>query len=109
MKNATGAELFARLADRWLLEPGVTKSTMMGFSCLRLGGMFFASVDREGKHLIVKLPEGRVASAVAAGEGSVFAPNGRVFREWLAVPLARADRWEGYVGAAHAFARGDAS
>jgi hypothetical protein len=109
MKKAAGAELFARLADRWLTEPAVTKSTMMGFPCLRAGGKFFASVDREGAHLVVKLPAARVTAAALAGEGSVFAPNGRVFREWLAVPLARADRWEAYVREAHAFARGDVS
>jgi hypothetical protein len=107
MKSTTGAELFARLADRWGLEPAVTRSTMMGFPCLRAGGKFFASVDRDGSHLLVKLPAARVAAAVAAGEGTAFAPNGRVFREWLAVPLARADRWEEYVRSAHAFIRGD--
>jgi hypothetical protein len=103
MKQPTGAELFERLADRWALESAVTKSTMMGFPCLRSGGKFFASVDRAAGNLVVKLPAGRVAEAIAAGEGAAFAPNGRVFREWLAVPASRADRWEAYVRAAYAF------
>jgi hypothetical protein len=105
MKQPTGVELFERLADRWALEPAVTKSTMMGFPCLRAGGKFFASVDRAGGNLVVKLSAGRVAAAIAAGEGAAFAPNGRVFREWLAVPASRADRWDAYVRAAHAFVR----
>ncbi|WP_437967796.1 hypothetical protein WMF04_00210 [Sorangium sp. So ce260] len=102
-----GAELFSRLSERWALEPSVARSTMMGFPCLRVGGRFFASIDRDGRHLVVKLPAARVAAAISAGEGSVFAPNGRVFREWLAVPLEHAGRWESYLQASYAFARGD--
>ncbi|WP_437756062.1 hypothetical protein [Sorangium sp. So ce1389] len=107
MATTGGAELFSRLAERWAGEPGVARSTMMGFPCLRVKGRFFASIDRDGRHLVVKLPAARVAAAIAAGEGSVFAPNGRVFREWLAVPVELARRWESYLQASYAFARGD--
>ncbi|AUX19590.1 uncharacterized protein SOCEGT47_000420 [Sorangium cellulosum] len=107
MTTTDGAELFSRLTERWALEPGVARSTMMGFPCLRAKGRFFASIDRDGRHLVIKLPAARVAAAIAAGEGSVFAPNGRVFREWLAVPLEHAGRWESYLQASYAFVQGD--
>ena len=45
-------------------------------------------------------------SAVDAGEGLPFAPNGRVFREWLAVPVEQHDRWAMQVQAAYDFVAG---
>lgn len=98
-----GIELFSRLSRRLCRKPDVAVGTMMGFPCLRADGKFFASLNREASELIVKLPEGRVKQAVKTREGLAFAPNGRVFREWLAIPVERAEDWSRYLREAHAF------
>ena len=89
----------AHLLDREGIEPG----TMMGYPCLRNEGRFFASLNKGASALIVKLPASRVEAAVASGEGEPFAPNGRVFREWLAVPTSRRDSWSAMLDEALAF------
>jgi hypothetical protein len=66
---------------------------MMGFPCLRLGGDFFASCDRRTSHLVVKLVKAQVDDLLERGRGEPFAPNGRRFREWVAIPYARRRSW----------------
>ena len=97
-----------KLSRPWLMRPGVDRSTMMGLPCLRVKGAFFACVHHEGMMLLVKLPAERVKQAVAAGEALPFAPAGRVFREWVEVPLERAASWKGLLAEAHAFVSGGA-
>ena len=87
-------ERFWKLACPLLAQAGVTRSTMMGFPCLRLDGDFFASCDRRTGNLVVKLDEPRVAELLAAGDAEPFAPNGRRFREWATIPLRRQRSWE---------------
>jgi hypothetical protein len=86
-------EPFWSLAGPLLARPGVTRSTMMGFPCLRLDGDFFASCERTTGELVVKLDEARAGELVDAGRAQPFAPNGRVFREWVLVPRARRRSW----------------
>ena len=86
-------DLFWDLAQELYGDPAVTRSTMMGYPCLRANGVFFASLERGAGHLILKLSRDRVQALIADGEGLPFAPNGRVFREWVAVPHADEDRW----------------
>jgi hypothetical protein len=81
---------------------------MMGFPCLRLNGVFFASSDRETGDLIVKLPEARVNAVLAGGEAVAFAPNGRRFREWARVPRRDPARWRELIDEALGFARSTA-
>lgn len=100
--------LFWQLAERLLVEGRAERGTMMGFPCLRAGGAFFASLERGTGDLVVKLPAGRVAELVAAGEGIPFAPAGRVFREWVASPLADAQAWAALLEEAHRFVDVDA-
>ena len=38
--------LLWELAGQLLAEPGVTRSTMMGYPCLRANGAFFACIDQ---------------------------------------------------------------
>ena len=64
----------------------VTRSTMMGFPCLRVDGKFFACIERATGNLILKLSAERVNDLVRTGSGRPFAPNGRVFKEWVACP-----------------------
>jgi hypothetical protein len=86
--DATEREaLFGELADSLSHDDHrVTRSTMMGFPSLRIDGKFFACVERATGNLVVKLPAERVNDLVRTGSGRPFAPNGRVFKEWVACP-----------------------
>jgi hypothetical protein len=88
-----GEHRFWSLAEPLLERQGITRCTMMGLPCLRIRGAFFASCDRRTGDLLVKLPEARVDELVGADRAHAFAPAGRRFREWAAVPLARSRSW----------------
>ena len=96
--------LFWELAQPLLAEPAVTRSTMMGYPCLRSGGTFFACVERATGNLIVKLPAHRVSELTAAGQALPFAPNGRTFREWAAFPHPDPAEWRALLAEARNFA-----
>jgi hypothetical protein len=87
-------ERFWTLARPLLQRAGVTRSTMMGFPCLRLDGDFFASCDHRSGELVVKLNEQRARALVDTGKAEPFAPNGRRFREWVTVPHQRHRNWQ---------------
>ena len=107
MSSADAREaLFWDLAQQLLAEPGVTRSTMMGYPCLRANGAFFACVERATGNLIVKLPAHRVSELAATGQALPFAPNGRTFREWAAFPVADPAEWRALITEARAFASG---
>jgi hypothetical protein len=89
-----GEARFWDLAAPLLAQPGVTRSTLMGLPCLRWNGAFFASCDRRTGDLLVKLAETRVDELVAAGRANSFAPAGRRFRQWAAVPESRSRSWK---------------
>ena len=94
MTELTTEELrFWELAEPLLIQPGVSRSTMMGLPCLRVNGQFFASSDRRTGDLLVKLPEARVEALVSNGTAHAFAPAGRRFREWAAVPFSASRSW----------------
>ena len=88
-----GEERFWALAEPLLERAGVTRSTMMGFPCLRLNGDFFASCDHRTGDLVVKLDEQQVSGLIDAGKADVFAPSGRPFREWASIPYQRQRIW----------------
>lgn len=92
-ERTRGEERFWSLAEPLLQQAGVTRSTMMGFPCLRLDGEFFASSDRRTGHLVIKLNEQRVSALIDADKGEPFAPNGRRFREWISIPLTQRRSW----------------
>lgn len=106
----TGEKLFWDLAEPLYHDPAVTRSTMMGLPCLRYDGRFFASLDRT-QVLLVKLPQPRVRQLIEQGHGESFAPAGRVFREWVAVPRPDRRRWRALLEEArtHAAEAGSAS
>src|SRR5438105_4548086 len=91
--SSSGEERFWKLANPLLTQAGVTRSTMMGFPCLRLAGDFFASCDRGTGHLVIKLNEARATALIEAGRAEPFAPNGRPFREWVSIPERFARSW----------------
>lgn len=89
-----GEARFWDLAEPLLTRPGIERSTMMGLPCLRVHGAFFASCDRHTGDLLVKLAEGRVDQLVGSGRAHAFAPAGRRFREWAAVPAELSRSWK---------------
>jgi hypothetical protein len=100
-----GEQLFWSLAEVLYADPAVTRSTMMGYPCLRANGTFFACVERGTGNLIVKLRAERVNEIVAAGTGLPFAPNGKVFREWVAFPTPDEEAWSALLDEARGFAQ----
>jgi hypothetical protein len=103
-----GEEMFWDLVEPMYADPAVRRSTMMGLPCVRFDGRFFASLDRRTGALLVKLPAERVAALVAAGKGEPFAPAGRVFREWVAVPRPDRRGWAALLAEARDHAAGAA-
>jgi hypothetical protein len=95
--------LFWQLAEDLLALPEVTRSTMMGYPCLRNKGAFFACVQRGAGHLICKLPAGRVTELISTGNALPFAPSGRTFREWVAFPVADSEKWIALLDEARSF------
>jgi hypothetical protein len=88
-----GRETFDRLAEPLLDQTGITGSTMMGLPCLRVNGAFFASYDVRTGNLLLKLPATTVQRLIDSDEARPFAPAGRTFREWAAIPPARLTTW----------------
>ena len=78
---------------------------MMGYPCVRLAGRFLASYDDKTACLVVKLPRERVTELVEAGDGDSFAPAGKVFREWIAIPTLDRHLWQTLLSEAVDFAR----
>lgn len=90
-------ERFWELAEPLMGGP-VAEGTMMGSSCLRVDGDFAAMIHSKTGQLIVKLPAERVLGEIADGTGSSFAPNGKVFKEWLAVDAVDDAAWSRLIG-----------
>ena len=91
--STSAADEFWEAAAPLLQRPGVTRSTMMGYPCLRLHGDFFASWDTHQHALVVKLDRQTVTALIAEGLGDPFAPSGRPFREWLSIPPSARESW----------------
>ena len=91
-------DFFWQQAEPLLAAADVTRGTMMGFPCLRVGKDFFASAEHRTGDLIVKLPRERVdeliGSPVEADYSSVSleTPEDELLREdpeELAAEIAR--------------------
>jgi hypothetical protein len=98
-------DLYDELTDDLLYDPAIGRSTMMGYPCVRLAGRFLASFDGKSGHLVVKLPSERVDELVGNGTGDEFAPAGKVFREWVAIPTPDRHLWQALLTEAVTFAR----
>lgn len=79
---------------------------MMGLPFLRTDGAFFASYDTRTGRLLVKLPASKVQELFADGTAEPFAPAGRTFREWAAVPAGMLDDWTSLLAEAFDFVSG---
>lgn len=102
---ADARELYDELTDDLLYDPAIGRATMMGYPCVRLAGKFLASYDDRAECLVVKLPRERVADLVESGRGESFAPAGKVFREWVAIPEPDRGLWTTLLEEAVGFAR----
>lgn len=98
-------DLYEELTDDLLYDPAIGRATMMGYPCIRLAGRFLASYDEKDSRLVVKLPRERVLEVIKAGHGDPFAPAGKVFREWVAIPSPDRDLWSTLLAEAVDFAR----
>src|SRR3954452_19795871 len=98
-------DLYDELTDDLLYDPAVGRATMMGYPCVRLAGKFLASYDEKARCLVVKLPRERVTELIESGRGDPFAPAGRVFREWAAIPSVDRALWQQVLAEAVEFAR----
>lgn len=108
-EEAATERLFWELGSELMAEdPAVVEGTIMNGSCLRVGQDFLALVDYKGSGLVVKLTAQRVAELIAAGVGQPFAPAGRVFKEWVAIPEADRRRWASLLRGGVALAKGPA-
>lgn len=104
MSDAEHEATFWDLAGELRAEdPAVAEGTIMGSRCLRVGGEFFAAVFSNDQALVVKLPAERVDELVGGGQGREFAPAGKVFREWVAVPGLDEERWRALMAEARDF------
>jgi hypothetical protein len=97
--------LYDELTDDLLYDPAIGRATMMGYPCVRLAGRFLASYDDKAGSLVVKLPRERVTELVDDGRGDLFAPAGKVFREWVSIPTADPELWRILLTEAVDFAR----
>lgn len=103
----TDGSVFWDLIDELSAEdPRVEAGTIMGGRCARVAGEFLALVDYQGSGLVVKLPRERVAKLIDSGQGQPFAPAGRVFREWVSVPVRDRRRWRALLREGIAFVGG---
>jgi len=96
---------FWDIAESYLKQKDIEKSTMMGFPCLRVNGDFFASCDKNNGDLVIKLPKERVQELISSGIGKDFAPNGRKFKEWLAVESREEKLWNELIDEALEFVK----
>ncbi|HEY2406152.1 MAG TPA: hypothetical protein VGI10_09125 [Polyangiaceae bacterium] len=104
----TAEELFWQLAAEFQSDDSrVVEGRIMSGRCLRVGKEFLALVDYKGSGLVVKLPEERVNELIRAGDGRPFAPAGKVFKEWVAVPKPDRRRWRALLQEGIAFVSGD--
>lgn len=99
---------FDRCVATYGALPDVTRASMMGHPCLKVDGQIFASSDRDGEILTVKLPADRVAALIAEGVGTPFAPGGRAFGKWVTLTAPGTDRGIALVDEAYETARASA-
>ena len=103
MPDQTPDQLFWEIAEEMYSDSKVSEGTMMGFKCLRVEDDFFATIDHKKHALIIKLPKDRVKTLVDSEVGRPFAPNGRVFKEWVSIPKPDAKRWRKFLNEAKEF------
>lgn len=100
---ATPEQKWQAIAKSELAHARVTAGTGFGGSAgLRVSGKIFAMLVKG--ELVVKLPKNRVEELTVSRVGHHFDPGqGRLMKEWVAVPLEASRPWRALVKEAHAF------
>ncbi|MEM1246197.1 MAG: hypothetical protein AAGK22_07480 [Acidobacteriota bacterium] len=98
--------LFWKIADEMIASGKAEEGTMMGHPCLRTEGQFFATILGEREEVVVKLPKDRVTELIREEVGLPFAPAGRKFKEWVALPKGQSRRWRRLIADAREFVGG---
>ncbi len=94
------AREFDALAEA-LAEQGAARSRMMGRPMLTLDGRMFACLDAGMLGLRLGEQNPAHAEALALPGAEIFSPGqGRRFRDWVSLPVDRADDWERFAVAA---------
>jgi hypothetical protein len=92
--SITAEALFWELIDELRMGDGrVEEGTIMGGRCARVAGEFLGLVDFKRSGMVVKLPRERVDELITQGVGRPFAPAGKTFREWVALPEPNRRLW----------------
>lgn len=104
---------FSALAARYAAVPDVELPVSgkkgFGSATLRCNTKIFA-MSPDGESLVVKLPAARVAQLIAAGEVTAYSSGaGKIMKEWVSIPAARAAAWAAIADEALAFVRGAGS
>ena len=99
---------FWELAEPHLASGRLIEGTMMGHQCLRTAATngFVATVTRSTGNVVVKLPTRRVVELIDRGVGRPFAPAGKVFREWIELPVVDEATWEALLAESIVFVDG---
>jgi hypothetical protein len=99
-----GAVLLQDIGNGFAADGDLDWGTLFGFTCLRRKGEFVSANEHLTGSLVVKLPKMRVLELIEAGTGEEFRPNGRVFREWVAVAEHEEGLWRDLITESIAFA-----
>ena len=92
-----------RLAEPYLMRPGVAWGRMFSTTGLSVRGKIFAVVNHAG-NLMVKVPAPRADALEAAGAAQRVVMRGRPMREWVEMAPERGDaEWEALVAEAYHF------
>lgn len=108
-RAATTEARYAAIVQTLAARPGVTvgagRGKGFGAGALATRGKIFTMLSSRGR-FVVKLPQVRVGTLVAAGTGTRFEPGpGRTMKEWLEVADA-SDAWLALAEEALAFVAG---
>lgn len=95
------ASSFTVLAEA-LVPQGARRAQMMGRPMLSIDGRMFACLDGDVLGIRLGGETEEHGEALDIPGATLFSPGdkGRVFRDWVAIPSASADRWEEYASAA---------
>jgi len=98
-----GDALLARLAEPYLVKPGVAWGRMFSTTGLSVRGKIFGVVTHEGT-LMVKVPEARADELEEAGEAARMVMRGRAMREWVQMSPERGEAaWGALLAEAYAY------
>ncbi|MFD1713700.1 hypothetical protein ACFSBZ_04375 [Amnibacterium flavum] len=87
-------EVFDELAAD-LVERGARQGRMMGRPMLSTGGRMFACLNAGALGLKLGESSREHAEALAIPGAGLFSPaKGRIFRDWVSLPLTASDDWE---------------